>query len=415
MQHQRWIRKMNRNHVVTLLLGSGAFFLVVGVIVFPETAFEASLKGLAVWWEVLLPAQLPFFILSELLMGFGLVHFLGVLFEPLMRPLFRVPGSGSYVLAVSLTSGNPLGAKLTARLWEQGLVNRTEGERLVSFSSTAGPLFMIGTVGVGFFHNAAVGLVLATVHYLSDFLVGLLMRFHEPHAPSSPSVDSGNGFILTRALRAMHRARLRDGRALGQLLSDAVISSMQTSLMIGGFLVFFSVTLTLLSVVHVTEQLAGWIGRLFQFIGVPAALADGIVDGLLEITLGAKTIADTTPQPPLMMQLAVLNAVIAWSGLSIHAQVVSLLSPTNIRYGPYLLARLFHGIFSFFLTLLLWDVLEPLWLGWLSIPVFSHLSPENAWLQWWLYGVGAIAIGYAFILVVGGCAWMVHRWRNSRR
>lgn len=414
MRRKRVYLRIHRSHTVTLLLSSCACFLAATVIVFPEAAFEASLQGLAIWWEVLLPAQLPFFVLSELLLGLGVVHFLGVLFEPLMRPLFRVPGSGSFVLAVGLTSGNPMGAKLTSRLREQGLISRTEGERLVSFSSTAGPLFMFGTVAVGFFHNAAVGIILAAIHYASNFMVGILMRFHEPHSPSSPSIESGQGFLLTRALRAMHRARLRDGRALGQLLSDAVISSIQTCLMIGGFLVFFSVTLRVLSIVHVTEPLAAGLGRLLAHIGWPASLGEGVVHGLLEITLGAKTIAEAGGHPSLIFQLAVLNAVIAWSGLSIHAQVASLLSQTDIRYLPYMMARILHAALSFVLTLLLWDLLEQHVLGWLSMPVFFPITHASPWVQWWMFWAATTGILLTLLLFLGGCAWAIHRVRGNR-
>ena len=45
-------------------------------------------------------------------MGMGVVHFIGVLMEPLMRPLFNVPGTGAFVLAMGIASGYPLGAAL---------------------------------------------------------------------------------------------------------------------------------------------------------------------------------------------------------------------------------------------------------------------------------------------------------------
>lgn len=47
--------------------------------------------------NVVFPSLLPFLILSELMLGLGVVHYIGVPFEPLMRPLFtpleRAPSS----------------------------------------------------------------------------------------------------------------------------------------------------------------------------------------------------------------------------------------------------------------------------------------------------------------------------------
>lgn len=389
-------------------------FLVAAVIIYPEEAFKASLKGLSIWWEVLLPAQLPFFIISELLIGFGVVHFLGVLLEPMMRPLFRVPGSGSFVMAVGLTSGNPIGAKLTSRLREQGLISRTEGERLVSFTSTAGPLFMFGTVAVGFFQNAKVGIILACIHYLSNFMVGILMRFHEPDGPSSPVIEAGKGFILVRALRAMHRARIRDGRALGQLLSDAVVTSVSTCLMIGGFLVFFSVMIAMLTIIQLTDWLASRLAGLLHFFGLPGILGQGIVPGLLEITLGTQFISAIPSHVPLLYQLAVCNAIIAWSGLSIHAQVASLLSQTDIRYLPYLIARILHSILAFLLTLVLWEPLEKQVSRVLSIPAFLHLTPQSGWEQWWIYLIGLNGLFFFGLLIMGCCACILHWYRHIK-
>ena len=73
-----------RTRLQTILLATAALFLAVILIGFPEQSFHSSLKGLKIWWEVLFPALLPLFIASELLMGFGVVHFMGVILEPLI-------------------------------------------------------------------------------------------------------------------------------------------------------------------------------------------------------------------------------------------------------------------------------------------------------------------------------------------
>ena len=52
----------------------------------PAGCLPGGLTGLKTWWNIVFPALLPFFIASELLMSFGVVHFMGVLLEPVMRP-----------------------------------------------------------------------------------------------------------------------------------------------------------------------------------------------------------------------------------------------------------------------------------------------------------------------------------------
>lgn len=131
----------------------------------PASALAAALRGLAIWWDVLFPSLFPFFVISEIMLGLGIVHLFGALLDPLMRPMFNIPGSGGFVAAMGYVSGYPVGAKLTAKLREQGLVNRVEGERLVAFTTSSDPIFLLGAVSVGFFHDASLGLVLALAHY----------------------------------------------------------------------------------------------------------------------------------------------------------------------------------------------------------------------------------------------------------
>lgn len=97
-----------------------------------------------------IPFPFAFFILSELLIGFGVVRFVGLLLEPFMRPVFRVPGVGGFVLAMGMASGNPAGAKLTSRLRQERQISRVEAERLASFTNSSNPLFIFGAVAVGF-------------------------------------------------------------------------------------------------------------------------------------------------------------------------------------------------------------------------------------------------------------------------
>ncbi|HZG81719.1 MAG TPA: sporulation integral membrane protein YlbJ, partial [Brevibacillus sp.] len=79
--------------VLTLLLAFSTIALVLMLVAHSQISFEAAVRGLKIWWEVVFPSTLPFIVLSEILMGLGVVHFFGVLLEPLMRPLFNVPGT----------------------------------------------------------------------------------------------------------------------------------------------------------------------------------------------------------------------------------------------------------------------------------------------------------------------------------
>ena len=77
--------------------------------IYPAESVDAAYKGLVVWATLVIPALFPFFIGSELLINLGIVKFIGTILEPIMRPVFNVPGEGSFAFVMSVTSGYPVG------------------------------------------------------------------------------------------------------------------------------------------------------------------------------------------------------------------------------------------------------------------------------------------------------------------
>lgn len=350
---------------ITAYIAAMILFLMV---IFPEVTIHSALRGVSIWWEVLFPALFPFFVFSDLIIGFGVVHFFGKILDPLMRPLFRLPGVGGFVVTLGYISGYPVGAKLTAQLWDQGLLTRREGERLVAFTTSSDPIFLIGAVSIGFFHNTQLALILAISHYCGSFIIGILMRFHdrkaerieEKHKLDHPTISSISNYKQTKlhaALMAMHQARLLDGRAFSVILKQAIQSAITLIIVVGGMVVFFSVTLALLTEAHILHLLINTLQLLFQSLGISANVADALVPGLFEVTLGAQH--SSLLQLPLQHQAALAVAILSWGGLSVHAQVASLLSQTPIRYSPFLLARFTHAIISVFIMYALWPLLGP--------------------------------------------------------
>lgn len=347
---------MNKSFVKTLALAVTAFVLVSALIIYPKEAFDASLRGLNMWWTVVFPSLLPFFIFSEMLIGFGVVRFIGVLLEPFMRPLFRVPGSGGFVLAMGMASGFPAGAKLTARLRQEGQITVSEAERLVSFTNSSNPLFIFGAIAVGFFKNPSVGIILALSHYLGNICVGFLMRFHGSNDRTNER--NKRPYSFKTALQEMHHTRLKDNRPIGKLLGDAVTSSIQTLLMIGGFIILFSVLNRLLFLMDITTVVSHVFSYLLLLFGFSPELSLPLISGIFEITLGSQMTSKASDSV-LWQQIAIVSFILAFSGFSVQAQVASILAETDIRFSPFFIARLFHGLFSVIFSLLLWKPLSP--------------------------------------------------------
>ena len=354
------MRKERRGHQSTVLLAAMAVVFTLALVIYPKVGYEAGMQGLRVCWEIIIPSLLPFFIVSELLLGLGVVRGFGVLLEPLMQPLFSVPGVGAFALSMGLAAGYPMDAVITARFRQTKQCTRIEGERLLAFTNTADPLFMFGAVAVGMFKSPALGALFALAHYISSFLVGVAFKFWGRRDPDhlrevkERQEVRPKGNLFARAYREMLAARAEDGRPFGKLLGNAVSESVQTILMISGFIVFFAVVIEILEVSGIMAFLGWPLMEIYRLFGIHTGLVQPTLAGVLELDIGS---AQTAAVPaPLLQKLALVSGIIAWSGLSVHAQVASVLTHTDIRMRPYFLARFLHAALAALLTVVLYGM-----------------------------------------------------------
>lgn len=388
--------KRYRSRLLAYFMAFGTVFIVVTMVKFPKDAFDSAIMGLNLWWNIVFPSLLPFFILSEILMGLGVVHFIGVLLEPLMRPLFNVPGVGAFAMSMGLASGYPMDAVITCKFRKNQLCSAVEAERLLSFTNTADPLFMVGAVAVGMFGMPELGITIALAHYISSFLVGIIFRFHglnrdRYETPKRNTEQKGN--IIVRAFRALYNARQEDKRSLNQLLGDSVKSSMNTILLIGGFIILFSVFLRILSVVGVTAFLGTFFAACLSTFGLSESLSPALVSGLFELDLGA--MAASQADAPLIEKVAIVSAIIAWSGLCVHGQVASIVIESGIRMTPYMVARFLHALLAALLTVVLWEPAQSA-AKVFTMPVMLNMGNTNT-LAFWLARLEQI--GYQLIIL----------------
>lgn len=338
------------------------FLLALAMFYYPQEVVRSAADGLSIWWNYVLPALLPFFILSELLLASGFVHFMGVLLEPLMRPVFRLPGRASFVVAMSFTSGIPIGAVLTTRLRQQNALTQVEGERLLAFTCNPSPGFMFGAVASSMLLKPELGIVLVGSVYLGNLLVGILFRFYQSretskHPPARPS--------MRKAFQELRKAQSQDVRPFGQMFGDAVRQSVNTILLVGGFITFFSVLVNLLELFYVTHGFS----VLFQWLSgglITTQEVSALMNGLLETTLGCRSTIDSFSS--LNLKIGILAALLGWGGLSTFAQVASFTSTTDLRFMPFVIGRTLHSVFAL--------VLSQVFLNLMKIPVFDlNLAP----------------------------------------
>lgn len=337
----------------------------------PVLVFQGAIAGLKAWWEIVFPSLLPFFITSEILMRLGLVRFIGTLLEPVMRPIFNVPGTGGFVMVIGFTSGFPIGGMVTAQLRRDGLCSKTEGERLMSFTNNSSPLFMLTAVAVGMFGRPEFGVLIAGSHYLANLLLGIGLRFYKRHDREGMSHNSSNqNRSVIAAINALIEHQRKERIPLGKLLGEAVASSVTKLLNIGGFIILFAVIIRIMQDVGAIQAIASVLGLILAPLGFPPDILKALASGMFEMTMGTKLASEASGSQ--LDKLMAVAMILGWSGLCIQAQVASMISGTDMNMKIFVLTRVAHAFLAAVLLKFLYSN-ERIACALLTTPVFSPL------------------------------------------
>ena len=278
---------------------AAALFTII-VITAPMQSLKAARDALALCENSVIPALFPFFVCSGMLVRLGAAAMMGKALRRIMTPVFGLSGCSSLAMVMGLISGYPVGAKTAASLVCEGSCHKSEGEKLLAFCNNSGPLFILGAVGSGMLGSNEAGVILYTSHLLSAFTIALLMRnirCRITPESTSPIRANTSGF--------------------GGVLTDSISSASELVFTVSGFVVVFNILISALE--H------------FGFIRGDAARV--AVCGLLEPTNGCIAAVRAIKNPVLLYMT--LSAIIGWSGISVHLQVLGIIKTASLSPKYY--------------------------------------------------------------------------------
>ena len=310
------------------------------LIIFSNSNLLASKSGLVLWANSVVPTLFPFFVATELLSYTNFTYYLGKLLNRFMKPVFNVRGEGSFALIMGIISGYPMGAKICANFREKNICSKEECERLLSFTNNSGPLFIVGTVGISLFGSSTIGYLLLITHLLASLSVGFIFRFWKYY--------SKENYTNGANLKTNNIIKLSD---LGGIIGKSISSSINTILLIGGFVVLFSVVISILKSSHLLYIFSYCINPILDILKIPTSFSTGIISGIFELTNGLNIICNI-PQKQLSINIIIASFILGFGGISVLLQVWSTISKTDLSIKPYIYGKLLHACFSAFYTFL---------------------------------------------------------------
>lgn len=349
------MKDSNRKLLIYRIAGILSVAWCLSMVLFPGMALASARKGINLWAEAVLPALLPFFICANLMIALEIPRMIGGFFQKPFQYLFGTPGSSAFIFIISITSGYPMGPKLIGDMGRRGEITLDEAKRMLTFCSTSGPLFLLGTVGLGMLNSPYAGVAIAIAHYSGAVLNGILFNLfgkHDRNVKSNIKADFNS---------LIKRERLLD------LFTDSILSALKTLGIICCYLIIFIMATDFI-------ELAGAFDLFSQ------DYQKGVLKGLLEMTVGCNDLA-VSQGISLQAKCVLASFIISFGGFSVFAQSMSVLYGLNISFWYYFVVKCLHGIWSAIIAFL-------------TAPYFLNLPSAtvgNFSVQTWTYQAGMLA------------------------
>lgn len=238
---------------------------------------------------------------------------------------------------------------------------------MLAFTNNSSPLFIIGTVGISLFGDIKIGIILFITHILSCLSVGLIFGFisklqnnqNYNHYRNNLYNNNHKNYLLNKLNKKIHTFLFKTvsfksnkfsnyNRSisqtnikisnLGTILSTSINNAISTILLIGGFIVLFSIIISIINNLNIIS----YIDILLSNFHINTKYSSAIFTGLIELTNGINLISSIN-EKKLSIQIIITSFLLGCAGLSIFLQIFSIASVNNLSMKPYFLGKLLQG------------------------------------------------------------------------
>lgn len=275
---------------------------------FPELTVNAAKNGIQIWFSQILPALLPFTILSSVLVKSNFLK------------SFR--GNANLIaclltLSCGFIFGFPVGAKLSSDFYKQNLLSKKQATILSIATNNFSPMYVCGFAIPLLFGSKEYNQACYVLLYLVPLVLVSIYLLFDMSKEQSPNNATYASFRMDM-----------------QVMDFGIINGFEALIKICGYIVLFSI---------VTELS---IHTISNIVTHPPLVANLLL-GNLEITNGIKRLSTCN----INMQMKYISAIqlLSLGGLSGIAQTGSILSDAGLSMHKYIIGK---ALLSLLLTLL---------------------------------------------------------------
>lgn len=280
---------------------------------------NSVVDGVTIWLNKVFPTLFIMFIINDLIINLDLLKEINKFINPIFNKIFKTSGNSSNVFLLSIFSGTPSSAFIIKEMLINKKITLEDANKLISFTFFSNPLFLYTILSLSF--NKFIVLKIILIHYLSNLIIGLIFR--------NKYKDSN--------INIYDKEKIEKNIFL--IIPKSIKKSLDTLIMILGTIVFYMIITNLITTIIPTNK----------FMEI-------ILKGILEITQSLNILPSLNTSSIIKEIIAL--SIISFGGLSIHTQVLAIISDTKISYKNFFLGRILHVLISTNAYLLLYFIIS---------------------------------------------------------
>ena len=308
-------------------------FVIIAFLFNPAKYIKSFSNGLIVWATMVVPAVFPFFFFSIILIELGMAQKISVMFSKITSKVFKTSGISSYIFFMSVISGYPVGSKLIADFYNKGLIDSKESARISTFCSSASPMFILGSIGIGLLGSYKAGLILFISQLLSSVLNGIIFRNYQ-----------SKDFVKKPAILPLKQS-------VDNILSESIYNSVMSVLIVGGFISIFYMMTDIFFDAYFLYPIKKLFEYVFKLVGIDISYSNGIARGIIEVTNGCINICQN--KSDIILNTTICGFLVSWGGLSIHMQNLTFLVNAGVKIRFYFLSKTVQAFIMLIITIAL--------------------------------------------------------------
>ncbi len=250
----------------------------------------------------------PFIILSDILYYFNYDLFLKKIFGNIISKLFNVSKNASIIYILSILTSHPGNAIYIKGMLDNKTIDEEDATKILRATYFPSIAFVIGSIGIGIYHDIRIGIILHLITFLNNILIGVFLR----------------GKKKCNDIEYVKQNKL----TLQETLSNSISKGINTSYIILGNIIIFTILVNLLN----------------HYLNINSTVL-AIISGMLEMTNGIFMIGNLNIN--LTYKVILTSFILNFSGLSIIFQSSSILSKYKINIKKILIVKLIFSIIIF--------------------------------------------------------------------